>query len=369
MTTAIHDRLRSAWLTELRRLWHELNDHCLAGRLRPPVFHLDRVRDPEGRLARLGHWEREARILSVAEAHIWEHPWDEVVATLKHEMAHQYVDEVLGGGDRPHGPEFAGACALLGVSSRASAALDPAALAARAEIDRVLARVRKLLALAESANQHEAANAMAAAQTLLLRYNLEIPPELPRGYEQRRVGPSAAVLAIERKLIAAILSEFFFVECIWVSTYNARRLRSERVLELLGTPANLAMAEYVEDFLRAEIERLWEQARGDRRLPRAASRRREFVAGVLLGLRDKLRAQRDHCAEVGLVWVGDPDLRRFVRERHPHLRSLAGGGIRRSREHEAGREAGAALTLRRPVEETRPSRGLQLPPARGRSPR
>ena len=342
MTTAQDhgQRLHPAWLTELRRCWQDFSARLLGDRLRPPVLQIDHGTQ------RLGHWERDARILSIAHAHIWAHAWDDVLATLKHEMAHQYVDEILGGDDRPHGPKFARACQLLGIDAHASGT--PQAAAGNDEQHRTLRRVQKLLALATSANRHEAEAAMAAANTLLLRHNLERPVGGPAlDYTARRLGSSAAALPIDWKLVGAILAEFFFVECIWTTTYNARRDRHERVLEVLGSDSNLEIASYVHDFLHQSVDRLWRREQRELELP--PSRRREYAAGVLLGFRDKLRRERAHNAEVGLVWLGDPDLQRFTRDRHPHLRTMAKTGVRRSRAHEAGRAAGQRLTLQKPV--------------------
>jgi len=223
----------------------------------------------------------------------------------------------------------------------------------------VLARIRKLLALAESDNRHEAEAAMAAANTLLLRYNLELPEKGEVGsYRHRVVGRSGAALPLAWKLIAGILSEFFFVECIWVQTYNARRDRSERQLELLGTPTNLELAAYVHDFLHGEVQRLWQGAQHT--IAGGRGRKREYIAGVLMGFTHRLRQERVVNGERGLVWVGDADLDGFVRERFPRLRTLSGAGVRRTRAHEAGRAAGKRLTIRKPVNE-RSNRGRLLP--------
>mgnify|MGYP002777860696 CR=1 FL=1 len=346
------ETLHRAWLAELLRSWHEFNKQHLGGVLRPPSLQIDRS------TARLGHWQRETRTLSLSHEHLIGHRWDDVLGTLKHEMAHQYVDEVLGGDERPHGPHFVRACALLEIPPDAtgnpSAGDDAAA--------RILRRVQKLLALATSANRHEAEAAMAAANTLLLRYNLELPKDGPRpGYEARRLGDSAAAIPLDWKLVSAILGEFFFVECIWVTTYNARVDRHERILEVMGSPENLEMAAYVHDFLHAACRRLWDQAREELSLP--PGRRREFVAGVLMGFRDKLRSERQHNEEQGLVWLGDADLDRYVRRRHPNIRSMSGAAVRHGRAHAAGRAAGEGLTLHRPVHDHQ-SRGLSLPPGR-----
>ncbi len=353
MHATLDEKLHPAWLAELRTAWAEFNTRHLGGRLQPPVLQIDRSEQ------RLGRWETEGRILGLAHHHIWTHAWDEVLDTLKHEMAHQYVDEVLGGDERPHGPQFARACALLGIGAHASGAPRPRE---QDETSRTLRRVQKLLALATSANRHEAETAMAAANTLLLRYNLELPQGgPPLGYAARRLGTSAAALPLDWKLVGAILAEFFFVECIWTTTYNPRRDRHERVLEVMGSEANLEMAGYVHDFLHASVDRLWRLEHRTLSIP--AARKREYTAGVLLGFRDKLRQERRRNAEAGLVWLGDADLARHFRDRHPHVRAMAKSGVRRSKAHEAGRAAGQRLTLQRPVHE-QTTRGRALPAAR-----
>ncbi|MCA9690731.1 MAG: SprT-like domain-containing protein [Myxococcales bacterium] len=345
------------WLDQLRHAWRDINDRLLGGKLRPPVLQIDQT------TTRIGHWERATRTLGIAEEHIWEAPWQQVLATLRHEVAHQYVDEVWGGDTRPHGEKFARACALLEISAAATVAPKDGP---RSAADRVLARVRKLLALAGSGNRHEAANAMAAANTLLLRFNLERPESDPQShrYGQRILGASAAAVPLPWKIVASILCEFFFVECIWVTTFNARKLRQESVLETLGAPENLEMAEFVHEFLHAAIERLWLAEAGA--LQRARNRRslrREFQVGVLLGFSDKLRAERTRNEEKGLVWVGDADLDRFFKKRHPHVTSMRSAGVRRSSAHEAGRAAGERLTIHRPVSSRGPG-GKALGPGR-----
>jgi hypothetical protein len=335
----ISTKLHAAWLYRLLDQWREINAKELKGSLCPPVLKIDDAS------SRLGSWSRDSRTLSIAEHHIWDHAWEEVLATLRHEMAHQYVDEVLSADPSPHGPNFRYACSLLGVTAEASGR----PVAGDSESDRVLRKVRKLLALAESDNRHEAEAAMAAANMLLLRYNLAIPKDAPRRtYGHKHLGSSAAALPLRFKLVAGILAEFFFVECIWTLTYNARRDRTERRLEVLGTDANLAMAEHAHDFLHAELDRLWRRHRS--RIAAGRGPKREYAAGVLMGFAERLRSERAACAERGLVWVGDADLDEHVQERHPRLRQLTGTGVHATGAHQAGRDAGRSLKIRPPVE-------------------
>ena len=326
-------KLHAAWVDRLRDAWTDINRKQLGGVLKMPVLWIDAANK------RLGFWDAGRRTLGVSERHIWHHPWSDVVETLKHEMAHQYVSEVLGVHDQTaHGPAWAQACAKLGIAAKATGTPGGGA---EDQSDRMLQKVRKLLALADSPNAHEAEAAMATAHALILRYNLDIRAAATPGYDRRHIGDSAAAIPIEWKLVASILSQWFFVECIWVSVYVARRNRMERQLEILGTPTNLELAHYAHDFLHAAYEALWKQTRRTVQ----DGKRRDFVAGVLMGFSQKLEAERKVQAGKGLVWVGDPRLKGYVREAHPHLRTMSGAGVRRTAAHEAGRAAGQNLRI------------------------
>ncbi len=348
----MQEQLHRIWLERLRFEWRMVNIDQLDSRLLPPVFSID-----VGPTVRLGRWERRTRTLGISEAHIWSNSWDEVLATLRHEMAHQVAHELLDAqGEEPHGPAFILACQMVGANS---AATTPAHGSRDSEVDRALDKVRKLLALAASPNQHEAEVAMAAANTLLLKYNLALTGGTGQQYGYRRVGPTQAAVGLDRKLIASILSQFFFVECIWISTFNAKRGRAERQLELNGTPASLDMAAYVHDFLTHAAEGLWQQ-KSALAAPGYRQARREFIAGVLMGFSEKLRAERHINAGKGLIWLGDPELKRYHSERHPRTSNMAGSVLRRGSLHEAGRQAGKNLQIHRGIHEQSGASGRLL---------
>ena len=341
MASATLEALHRAWLKKLRDEWQVVNRDKLANRLKLPVFLIDRASK------RLGFWDTRQRTLGISEAHIWQHPWLDVLETLKHEMAHQYVSEVLGIHDETsHGAAWRETCRLLDVAPQATAVPGQAP---ETETDRMLHKVKKLLALAESPNVNEAESAMAAAHALILRYNLDVAKAVHApDYAWLRVGATAAAIGLDAKLVASILSRWFFVECVWVSVYVARNDRMERQLELLGTGTNLELAHYAHDFLHAACESLW------RAHARAGLRgtRREFVAGVLTGFSQKLQAERQVHAGRGLVWLGDPALGGYVKSRYRHLRSMSSTGVRQSEAHQAGVSAGQKLRIHQGIHAT-----------------
>ncbi len=339
---ALRQKLHPAWIARLRTAWTTANRTHLHGQLKPPVLAIDC-----GANQRLGMWQRGARLLSISEQHMLTAAWYDVEQTLRHEMAHQFVDEVLGVHDETaHGPAFVQACARLQVDSKASG---PAGSPVRDETQRILDKVQKLFALAQSQNVHEAEAAMAHANRLLLEYNLQAQDvATDRRYGHRRIGKPAAALALEAKLIGGVLSEFFFVDCIWVNHYNPLLDRDERVLEIMGDPTNLELAHYVHDYLHGAVVRHWQAAkvrlgRGD------LSTRREFIGGMLTGFKQKLRDERKGQAERGLVWVGDPGLKQFAKARYPRTTSFSTGGWHSTDAHHAGQQAGRALQIQRGV--------------------
>lgn len=351
MVTVNLAELHRAWLLRLRDEWKTVNKQKLNNRLKLPVFWID------GANKRLGFWDARQRTLGISEQHIWQHPWSDVLETLKHEMAHQYVSEIMGIKDETaHSQAFKDACQLLGIGAKASG--KPGG-GPQAETDKMLQKVRKLLALAESPNVYEAEAAMATAHALILRYNLDVATASQRiDYAWRQIGQSGAAIPIEWKLVASILSKWFFVECVWVSVYVAKHDRMERQLEILGSETNLELAHYAHDFLHEACETLWLQARKQR----LEGKRREFVAGVLMGFSQKLEEERKVQAGRGLIWIGDPKLDGYVHERFPRLRTMAGAGVRRSAAHEAGRAAGQKLRIHQGMQ-TRGSGGGLLPRA------
>lgn len=335
----LYTELEAGLVRELAREHEHLNWAHFKRRLSPVAFRLVETQV-------LGRWVSAERTIEMSRALCLEQPWGVVVEVLKHEMAHQIVDEVMGIHDETaHGPAFRDVCARLGIDARASGM--PAATPRTADEDRVLARIAKLLALAESDAEHEAQAAASAAQRLMLKYNLELAAaHARRDYAFRHLGrPRRRVFEAER-LLAVILQEHFFVEVIWVPTYVAEEGRRATVLEACGTPANLDLAEYVHGFLLAAGERLFAE---HKKRSVTGREKRSFTAGVMAGFYAKLKEEQRKQKQEGLVWVGDADLHDFYRRRHPRVHTARFAGSGPSHARELGREAGRSLVLHRPV--------------------
>ena len=325
-------------LRAARRVYSDVNDTLFRTELRSPAFELS---DAEGRL---GRWHGGTRTIELARALLVEHGWGVLVEVLKHEMAHQFVDEVLGVREEgAHGPTFRRVCMERGI--------DPRAAGVPRDTDEgtahLLERVAKLLALAESSNEHEAQAAMSAAQRLMLKHNLEaLLGERPARYDFRHLGTPSGRIGESQRLLAAILGEHFFVEVIWVPVWRPLEGKRGTVLEVCGSPENLELAEYVHAFVNQTGERLFREFRAAH--PRQGGRERErFLAGLMMGFRDKLDSERKKSREQGLVWRGDGALHAFFRQRHRHIRMTRHATHAGTEAYARGREAGRKLVVHR----------------------
>jgi hypothetical protein len=355
---ALGAELEAAVVRALRRDWELCNYNFFRDALRPPQLVLV---DSE---ARLGRWLPDRRLIEISRQLVLTQPWGVVIEVLKHEMAHQYAHEVLQGYDESaHGEAFRGVCQRLSIDATASG-LPRVPGPASEEEDRLPRRIAKLLALAESPNQHESEAAMREAQRLMLKYNVDASRSAARRrYGFRHLGVPCPRLQAHQHYLAAILGRFFFVEAIWVSVHRPRLGQAGTVLEVCGTDANLEMASYVHDFLLHSADRLWIEHK--RRARIAGDRdRRSYLCGVMKGFFEKLEAgERDH-RQQGLVWVKDGGLADFYQARHPRRRSVRSRARGSTDAFDSGKAAGQRLVLHKPVRGEAGERGRALPPRR-----
>lgn len=123
--------------------------------------------------------------------------------------------------------------------------------------ERVISRIRKLLALAQSSNPHEAALAADRAVALAQRHNLDLARLGPAGEErfgEHTVDVGGA--APWRWLLMSAVARASF--CRALRQRVAGRFQSE--MFLIGEPHNARVCEYLYAYLAREVDRLAERA-------------------------------------------------------------------------------------------------------------
>jgi len=287
--------------------------------MRKPMFSL---RDMKGRW---GNWSGEKREICLSRNLVLNHPWDAVREVLLHEIAHQFAEEALGAhNEPPHGPSFKKACYLLRANPKASGNYHPldervSRDPERSE-DKIMLRVKKLMALAESQNQHEAEAAMAKAHEFIERYNLDLlDQDGNRDFVSVFVGKPALRHHREDYHLARLLQDSYFVQGIWLSAYVLEKGKMGSVLEITGTIQNIKIAGYVYDFVSRFIDSQWSQYNKDKGLNRY--RRTDFAVGIIEGFFSKLKSQDEKKKRVkkryGLIKIEDPLLQDYMAYKYP----------------------------------------------------
>ncbi|CAM2008422.1 DUF2786 domain-containing protein [Acanthopleuribacter pedis] len=322
----------------LAKNWQEYNLHHLRGQLNQPSFLLDPGRK------RLGFWEKGSRTIGMSLELMLNHSQEEVLDTLKHEMAHQYADEVLlprGVAETPHGSAFRYACRQLGIDT--SARYQPSG-----EASPLVRRIEKLLRLAESQNFHEAEAAMAKARTLMEKYEVEIGIEQTE-YRYAYIGKPMVQRSTVNKVLSSLLQQFFQVRIVWLPSELLVSQKKVWIMEAMGSAANLEIAQYVHAYLLRELEHLWNQHRRRRPDQKGRSLKRDFQIGVLLGFQGKLAADQEtslNAAGKSLMHLKQEKLEGFMRDRYPRLARSRAGQFRKTSAFEAGLEHGGNIDLR-----------------------
>ena len=329
-------------------------------KIRAPLFGLGDSQD------RWGSWSQGKREITLSRRLVFEHSWDAVREVLLHETAHQYADEILGAsGESPHGPRFQEACHLLRANPKASGTYLPLDQRIQGRgmdpENKILSRTRKLMALAESPDLHEAEAAMAKAHALIAKYNFYLlEAKEKRQFLTVALGRPALRHPAEVYALAHLLQEFYFVRGIWVPAYVLEKGKMGRVLEISGTLPNIQVASYAFDFVSRFIGSQWAAYIVGRNLGRG--RQTDFALGILAGFRSKLKSgEEKEEGSSALVRIADPHLKQYLRYKYPNTVTIRGGRIRQDpRVMKDGSDVGKKLVIARGITNPAESRGLQI---------
>lgn len=179
--------------------------------------------------------------------------------------------------------------------------------------DKVVEKVKKLLALATSSNEHEAKLAAQRAHELLVKHNLDMQQVAnapDRQYVKTDVSKRVYV-AVEEKYISWILEAHFFVRWMQSRPRGGDGYPFMTTVYLIGTKANVQIAQYVHGFLMLKYRELWLNYKRENDLPE--SMRQSYYLGLTEGIKDTLRKQQNRIQEErGLVLVKDPKLEEII---------------------------------------------------------
>lgn len=366
MSTAPKHILCHLWQSQLIKEYDHINWSHRLKLIRPQINVVDVS-------SYYGQWDPLLREIKISFNLIKNYSWAIVLEIFKHEIAHQMVTDKLGLEDG-HGPRFKSFCLLMGVDERfqkAQAQIDFSKIdfeschhyeEASADIEalRLLQRVEKLLALAQSSNENEALAAMEKVSELYEKYNIDRLNSKIKGTQYRHIliNLESQKTKAAYSLICAILMEHFFVEVIFADIYMASKNSKAKVIEIYGALENLKMAEYVFHFLVRKMEDLWINQRRSQKLP--GKFKRSFQLGLLHGFNEKLRGSKrarhqsnpSEISSRALQTIdADEKLVEYLHQRHPRLRKRSSyTGRVYSSAFSTGKQEGKSIVLNKGIE-------------------
>ncbi len=330
----------NVYLRLLSQEWTSINHDLFGGALLvPPTFSLaDTLRE-------VASWNSQRREIRFSRAFIVKEKWAATTEVLKHEMAHQYVSDVLGIEDEAaHGPAFRMVCERYAIDARAAGAPKTD------DEERVLDKIRKLFALGESPNEHESKAALAKARALLDAHGLSeaVVGRVGENDDLGVVHPGGVVKrGAHHLVVSAILSRFFRVRCIWIRSLASDGSSGDQ-LEVCGRRCDLVVAEHAHDFLHAEAERLWVATGHGGKRDRA-----DFLEGVMRGYLEGLvqesMASKGTTTTKAIVRVGDAELDDFFDRRYPRRSSIKSSRRQRGAQFGQGLDAGRKIKMAKPL--------------------
>jgi len=326
-------------LFELRREFLEIS------RTRKLKFQLANVQLFDSQ-SKWGEYDHLTRTISISRNLVQKFSWTHVVGVLKHEMAHQWVYENYPNSDvSAHGKEFHQACEKLKLqalycSSKVELKIDNPDFAITTEINPLIEKVKKLMSLATSANEHEASLAATKVRELYLKYNLE-QADLGKTSDVTHLSISTGKkrLSLIEKKIIAMLVEFYFVQVIVVQEFDSKTLAHYQALEVIGLKENTLMAEYVYQFLYRATKSFAGTS---------------MKLGLLDGFAQKLKTPItvSTANEKALIIRAEAELEDYVHDYFPHLRSLRSSSRQIStNDYNHGVSQGRKLNLNKPISE------------------
>ncbi len=294
----------AVWARQLQREFaHICYQHSLD--LTPPVIEIIES------VTVFGRWQATGRSIGISRHLILNHGWDVAVNVLKHEMAHQMCHEVFQLQGRPHDRDFHRACDLLGLPRRyCRAAIDLAGLSAEtpatpAGLDsrgRLIEKIRKLLALSTSSNEHEAQAALRMAVRTMEKHRVDEADIEEEGNEAiYRILPTGKKrVAAYQRLITSLLSRYFQVTVIHSQLYDPVADQVSRTFEIFGRRDHVEVAEHCYHFLENRLASLW-RAYQNNIAGSARHSKNSYYLGILHGFQANLEEHRQKGVTGGIA--------------------------------------------------------------------
>lgn len=263
---------------------------------------------------------------------------------LRHEFAHYLTYIRFGAEIHSHGAEFKSVCHELSWNhevSKASANIEQLNEKLEGDLrsEKIMTKVKKLLKLAESDNEHESQAATIKANKLLLKYNLDL-------FESENFETLFVKKLITQKRKSAKLMVIYDILKHFMIRPILSYGKGQVSLEATGTKANLKLADYLASFLESELERLWCQHKSNTNA-KGQRAKNSFFLGLAKGYDQKMQSLSHEFNEAqrkDLILI-NKNLDTAVNKIYRRLSSTSSGSSIDQSSFGAGKAAGKNLSI------------------------
>jgi hypothetical protein len=219
-------------------------------------------------------------------------------------------------------------------------------------------KIKKLLRLGQSSNQHEAELALQRAYELANRHHinvseLDLEQQGTNQLTHRSILSAASLSYARRCAISYVILPYFHVHVI----------HERQKLTFVGREEDILVAEHVYAFLVSECQRALKRWSAEHELKPVGDYKKSFIKGFFAGLRAKLsRAQPGaDTTNANAIILAEANARtQYMRQQYGKLRSKATTHPRRE-SHSAvadGYTEGSAVTINQTLNNSRKQTGL-----------
>lgn len=287
---------------------------------------------------RLGYFDGRTYELGLSKKLMYQAKDHVLKNVIRHELAH-FMAHILYGSRIMHGQEFKELCRSYNWDSDvelayANIVLENESIEGDLKTEKLLARLKKLMALSSSDNIHESEAATLKANQLLLEHNLDLTRTTSTEEEMVYVKRVLEATRKQTKHVAIYeILRTFYVSPVF------NHGKGIFYLEVIGDKTSVELADYVATFLDRELEEIWKKVKKENPNFKSIAAKNSFMRGVARGYVEKIEAQKKTAATSTDLVLIEKNLSRklsIVYSRIGHS-SLSGG-----QQHSGATAAGVA---------------------------
>ncbi len=269
---------------------------------------------------------------------------------IRHELAHCLVS-IIYGQMSFHGQDFFAVCSRYGWGPKVLRAYsntkEDNSFHPSKGHEKLLEKIKKILALASSSNPHESQAATVKANEILLRYNLQ-NVSLEDDEEEACLKRVLCAKKSSAKMVCIYhILETFFVRPVF------NKGNGIVYLEIVGKRANVELGEYVARFLDRELDHLWELHRRQNPYLKGLAMKNSFFRGLAEGYTQKIKQSNNKGFKKNELMVIKNDLQRYIDTVYGRLRTVKSSAKSNPYSEKLGKDAGKNLSIRQGIKNSR----------------